>query len=293
MSNPTAIPANPEERGMILINVLVIVLLATSVLAVMLAGQDSIVEHSLSTREATQAMAIARGGELSAVVALRRDLASGISSDNLTEPWANINENNRAIEGGKFSISVSDGQARFNVNSLVRGGVTSRGSLTDIATAAGLAPGTADRITGLIALTGPVDDLSALQAAGLNDEQLGKLAQFCTALPEATTVNLNSAPEALIAALANNADTARTIVALRGRNGGLTPAALSAANVLPPTGSGITSDYFWSRARVTIGGTAQSLTSLLHRRMVDGRPQVEAIRRWRGRAPLEAPALTR
>ncbi len=293
MSNPTAIPANPEERGMILINVLVIVLLATSVLAIMLAGQDSIVEHSLSTREATQAMAIARGGELSAVVALRRDLASGISSDNLTEPWANINENNRAIEGGKFSISVSDGQARFNVNSLVRGGVTSRGSLTDIATAAGLAPGTADRIAGLIALTGPVDDLSALQATGLNDEQLGKLAQFCTALPEATTVNLNSAPEALIAALANNADTARTIVALRGRNGGLTPAALSAANVLPPTGSGITSDYFWSRARVTIGGTAQSLTSLLHRRMVDGRPQVEAIRRWRGRAPLEAPALTR
>ncbi len=292
MNNP-ATAKNADERGMILINVLVIVLLATSVLAIMLAGQDSIVERGLSAREATQALSIARGGELSAVTALRRDLAAGNSSDNLTEHWANINENDRAIDGGKFSFTVSDAQARFNLNSLAKGGITAQATFGDIAAAAGLAPGTVDQIAALIALTGRVDDLSALQAAGLSDEQLTKLSLFCTALPEATTVNLNSAPEALIAALANNADTARTIVALRGRNGGLNPAALSAANVLTPSGSGITSDYFWSRARVTVGSTAQSLTSLLHRRMVDGRPQVEAIRRWRGRAPLEAPTLVR
>ena len=291
--NNSATAKNADERGMILINVLVIVLLATSVLAIMLAGQDSIVERGLSAREATQALSIARGGELSAVTALRRDLAAGNSSDNLTEPWANINENDRAIDGGKFSFTVSDAQARFNVNSLAKGGITAQTTFKDIAAAAGLAPGAADQIAALIALTGPLDDLSALQAAGLNDEQLAKLSLFCTALPEATTVNLNSAPEALIAALANNADTARTIVALRGRNGGLNPAALSAANVLTSSGSGITSDYFWSRARVTIGSTAQSLTSLLHRRMIDGRPQVEAIRRWRGRAPMEAPTLVR
>ena len=293
MSDPLATVTSPDERGMILINVLVIVMLATSVLAIMLAGQDSVIERSLSAREAAQAMAIARGGELSAVVALRRDLASGSSSDSLAEPWANIAEHEQAIAGGTFSFAVSDAQARFNINAVARGDAVSSAMFGDVAAAAGLSPAAVERITALLHLAGPVDDLSAFRTAGLSDDELAKLAQFCTALPEQTSVNLNTAPEVLIAALANNPDTARRLVALRGRSGGLTSAALSAANLIAPIGTGLSSDYFWARSRVTMGGTAQAMTSLLHRHLRDGRPAVDAIRRWRGRAPLEAPALAR
>lgn len=276
---------------MILINVLVIVMLATSVLAIMIAGQDGQVDRSTALRSAAQAMAIARGGELSAVSALRRDLAAGNSSDTLTEPWANIADSNVQIDGGQFSFIVADAQARFNINSVARGDATSRAILTQLTLAARLPANTAERIETLIGITGPISDLATLDIIGLDSAQLIRLAEFCTVLPTATDVNLNTASEPLIAALLGNPAAARTLVSIRSRGGGADRGSMGTAGVLLLPGTGLTSDYFWTRAKVQSGGTSQQLTSLLHRRMGEEGPAVVTIRRWRGTAPIQAPPL--
>ncbi len=113
-----------------------------------------------------------------------------------------------------------------------------------------------------------------------------RLSDLCVALPLPTKVNVNTAPEALLAIMAGDPGTAHTLVLAREKSG----IAASAPIALPP-GTGVSSDYYWSRARVTNGGTSQQLTTLLHRHQDNGRPVVTAVARWRGAAPLAAPAF--
>ncbi|MEO6093881.1 MAG: Type II secretory pathway component PulK-like protein [Novosphingobium sp.] len=276
---------------MILINVLIIVLLATSILAVILAGEQDDADRTQALRSAAQAQATARGAELSAVAALRRDLAAGDVSDNPHEPWANIGDRHARIPGGQFTFTVSDAQALFNINNLARGDSISQANFARIGALAELPPGDAERIGALIALAGPIGDLADLRASGLNENELRRLAELCTALPKPTAVNLNTAPEPLLAVLLGNAAAAHSLMSLRARGDGLTSEQLREASLLVPPGAGFTSDYFWARGRVTLGGTSQQLTSLLFRQVEEGRPAVHAIRRWRGAAPIEAPPL--
>ena len=280
-----------NQRGMILINVLVIVMLATAVLAVMLASEDDDVDRGFALRSAAQAMATARGAELSAVAALRRDLASGSTADTLGEPWANIADRNARIPGGSFSFAVTDAQSRFNINNLMRGDVTARDNFTKIAASAALPEDTAETIVRLLPFAGPLDSLSQLRMAGVSDSQLRRLALLCTALPSPSDVNVNTAPEALLAILFGNEATARSVGVMRARAGGVTRDSMMAGSILMPPGVDVSSQYFWSRSKVTIGDTSQQLTSLLVRRQLDGQPEVVAIRRWRGAAPVEAPPL--
>ncbi len=280
-----------DQRGMILINVLVIVMLATAVLAVMLASEDDDVDRGFALRNAAQAMATARGAELSAVAALRRDLASGSTADTLGEPWANIADRNARIPGGSFSFAVTDAQSRFNINNLMRGDVTARDNFTRIAASAALPVDTAETIVRLLPFAGPLDSLSQLRMAGVSDAQLRRLALLCTALPSPSEVNVNTAPEALLAILFGNEATSRRVAAMRARAGGVTRDSMEAGMILLPPGTGVSSQYFWSRGKVTMGDTSQQLTSLLVRRQLDGQPEVVAIRRWRGAAPVEVPPL--
>jgi general secretion pathway protein K len=272
---------------MILINVLVIVIMATAVLAIMLASQDADLERSRQLRSAAQAMAIARGGELSAITALRRDLAAGSTTDTLAEPWANIADRDVKIGSGRFSFVVADAQARFNINNLAAGGAIPQDALRQLATVVGIPPQQVVTLLAALKPRGPIGDLTELRALGLGDDAIRRLSVLCAALPEPTTVNVNTAPEALLAILTGNPAIAHQIVMARARAGA---GGIGGAGqfILPP-GTGVSSSYFWTRARVTVGGTTQQLTSLLHRRLAGGKPVVEAVRRWRGAAPLGAP----
>ena len=280
-----------DQRGMILINVLIIVMLASAVLAVMLADEDANVDRGYALRSAAQAMATARGAELSAIAALRRDLASGSTSDTLTETWANIADRNARIPGGTFAFAVTDAQAKFNLNNLMRGDAAGRDNFTKIAASAALPAETADAIVRLLPFAGPLDSLSQLRLIGVSDAQLRRLALLCTALPAPSEINANTAPEALLAIMFGNEATARSTVSMRAR-GGLIRESLTAGSILMPPGVSVSSQYFWSRAKVTMGDTSQQLTSLLVRRQQDGKPEVLALRRWRGAAPMEVPPLT-
>ena len=122
----------------------------------------------------------------------------------------------------------------------------------------------------------------------MSPDAIRQLTTLTTVLPEPTSVNLNTAPEALVAILLNNAGKARVLVATR-EAGGMNRKDLIAANLFPPPGTGVTSSYYWARSLVEIGGDEQRLTSLLYRRTRDGGPQVLVLKRWRGAAPVEVP----
>jgi general secretion pathway protein K len=295
----TITPRRTDDSGMILVNVLVIVMLATAVLAIMLATEDNQVERSAHLRFASQAMATARGGEMSAIAELRRDLvrdmATGNQSDTLAEPWANIADTDARIVGGHFSFVVSDAQARFNINNLAHGDAISIGALNAVAVNAGIRPDHVAAVVALLHQHGPIRDLSELRAAGVSEGELQRLSIVCAALPTPTTVNVNTASEALLVIMTGNLATAHAIILARGKGGigvggtiGMQTGP-SADHILLPPGTGVASEYFWARGRVTNGGTSQQLTTLLHRRLDQGQPVVVAIERWRGAAPLAAP----
>ncbi len=284
-----------NEQGMILINVLVIVMLATAILAVMIVGDDTDVELNLRLRNAVEARAVAVGAELSAVAALRRDLARGADSDSRNDSWAAIGDNAAAIDGGRFTFAVSDAQALFNINNLLQSDTLTRGNFAALVAAADLPADVTDRVAELVQATRGISALGDLQAAGLTLPDIQRLAAFTTVLPEPTDVNLNTAPEELVAIMLNNPGRARVLVAARDAGGtdggGMTRADMVGIGVFPPPGSGVTSSYFWTRSLVEIRGDSQQLTSLLYRRTKGGGPQVLVLKRWRGAAPLQVPPL--
>ncbi len=278
---------------MILINVLLFVAIAAAVVALMLSAQDVAAERSVMLAEAARAQAIARGGELSAVVALRRDALAAPDSDYAGEPWGAVAQKDTPIVGGRFDLAIADAQSRFNVNALADDDPTAIETLAKIATALRLPPDAALRAAALIRTVGPIADLSPLRLAGLDPATMARLAELVTALPGTTKVNLNSASEPLIAIMTGDAAGARLLLAIRAQRGFLRPDDFGTAHVSLPPGAGFTSDLYWVRTRVTIGETSQQLTSLIARRRDERqRLTVAAIGRWRGAAaPEQAPAL--
>ncbi|WP_404713011.1 Type II secretory pathway component PulK-like protein [Sphingomonas sp. MMS24-J13] len=281
----------PHEEGMALVMVLLLLAVAGAALAIMMSGEDAALQRATMMGNAARARAIARAGELSAITALRRD--GDLANDNAAEPWANIADRGSPIAGGRFQLAIGDAQGKLNLNRLVQGDPLTRRRLDIVANALRLPRDTADHIAGFIGVTGPLSDLDQLAAIGLSAPDIARLATMTTALPQGTTINLNATPEPLLALLLDNPVAARGLIARRARTGKLTRDDLALERVALPAGTGFASTLFWVRARATIGGAGQELTSLLLRRPLRaGGAEVVAIGRWRGSAaPAQAPAL--
>ena len=276
---------------MILINIVALVALASSIVMLMLSTGAGGVDRSIRFREASQAAVLARAGEMSAVTALRRDAAEAPEIDHLREPWAGVVQRETAIEGGTFTLSVTDAQARFNLNNLGQETLFSAAAAAPILAALRIDPEVAARIGAAIRDAGPLARLSQLRELGLDEQTIARLAPLVTLLPQRTSINLNTASEELLALLSGNAAAAQMIVAQRNRAGFVTPSDLDAMGITPPPGAGFTSSHYWVRTTVTIGGTSQTLTSLIVRTVRDGRPDVVTLGRWRGAAaPDQVPA---
>jgi len=283
-----------HEEGMILVNVLLFVAIASGILLLLITSEDGALERAARMREAARAMAIARGGELSAVVALRRDALVAPDSDSRSEPWAALSERGAPIEGGSFDLAIADAQDRFNINALIEPDPVAAGILGHIAAAVGLTQEQAAKAAAAIRAAGPVADLRPLTALGLPPAQLARLSGLVTALPYASPINLNAASEDMLTVLTGDAMAARRIVAIRDRQGYVTAADLATLNVAMPQGAGLTSNLFWVHGRVRIGDTSQQLTSLIARRDAPGGggKQALVVGRWVGAsAPVQAPVL--
>jgi len=280
-----------NESGMALISVLLIVALAASLLAIMMSGEDASIDRATRLTEAARARAIARGGEASAITALRRDLVAAPASDDAGEPWAHIGDRDTSITGGRFSLTIADASGKLDLNPLVHGDPVTRQRLGVLANALGLPPDSPQRIAELLAVTGPIADLTELAPAGLSSQAIAKLATVATALPAPAALNLNAAPEPVLALLVDNPAAAHALAQQRNRQGKLTAADFSAEHARMPPGTGFTSHYYWVRTRATIGDTSQQLASLIERRQKsDGTTQIAAIGRWQGNSiPAQAP----
>lgn len=280
------IRARPHEEGMILINVLLIVALAASVVVLMVSARDAGIDRALLMREAASAQAAARGGEASAITALRRDMIDAPEADHPKEAWSAIIETDAPIAGGTFSLAVIDAQAKFNVNMLATGDPAAQILLSRILAAFGYPPDFAPLIPALIRTTGRLDSLQQLALGGIDQPTIAHVAAIGDALPVDSQINLNTASEQLLALLMDDPIKAKLLVQRRAAGGFLTSADFTGANAAIPPGTGFTSNLFYVVTKVRIGRTTQVLTSLLQRRLgAEQRPEVVVIGRWWGSAP--------
>lgn len=263
---------------MILVNVLAIVAVVAALVMAMLGSETPAVDRATMFRQSAQALAIARGGELTAIAALRRDMVAGPDSDDRTEPWAKVAQASTPIADGSFALNIADAQDRFNVNDAAGMGEP---MLAAITTALGIAPDVATRIAGSLAERGRIRDVADLARAGLDDATLARLRALVTVLPAVAPVNVNAASPEVLAILVGDPVGGRILGDRRDRAGKLTAVDFAATGLRLPPGAGFTSDHFVVTTTVTQGAETVTLTSLLERRH-GPRPAVVAIGRWVG-----------
>ncbi len=291
MSRPRAI--RDDERGMILVNVLMFVAIASGLVLLMIDREELALDRGLRMREASRAQAIVRGGELSALVALRRDGETAGDVDHAREPWAKLAATAAPIEGGTFDLAIGDAEGRFNINSVRSGEAGAVVLLQEIANEIEMPPEQVVAAIQYVRLQGPVTDLRPLRLAGLDPKVADRLEKVVTALPGITTINLNAAEPELMQMLFKDPLVANRLLQVRARQGFLTLKDLDDQHATLPWGTSFKSSSFWVRTRATIGGTAQQEATLIQRRRTkDGKLETVPVERWRNAAvPPGVPAF--
>jgi len=281
-----------DEQGMILVNVLMIVAIAAGLVLLMINREELGLDRALRLREASRAMAVARGGELSALVALRRDAETAPDADYRAEAWGKVAEDGVAIAGGTFDLAIADAEGRFNLNMLRSGEAGAVIRFTDIGHQVGLSDDQIVKLTQLVRLTGPVTDLRPLRFVGVDPKVAAQLERLVTALPGSTSINLNAADPEMLAVLFHDPMVAERLVKTRERQGFLTPKDLTDNQLEQPVGTSFKSSTFWVRTRATIGTTSQQLATLVQRRGKGEEVEAVPVARWRNAAvPPGAPAF--
>jgi general secretion pathway protein K len=277
---------------MILVNVLMFVAIASGIVLLLISREEIALDRAIRSREAARALAIVRGGETSAVVALRRDARDAPDADYATEPWGAIADRDVPIEGGRFDLAIADAEGRFNVNAVRGDDLASQFLFARIGRAAGFDDAQIAAAVGLIRQYGPISDLRPLRYSGVPPEFADRLERLATALPGKTTINLNAASPELMAVLFEDQTVADRLAATRARQGFLSLKDLANEGVSMPPGASFRSNTFWVRTRATIGGTAQQGVTLIQRRQGEEGPVVVPVARWRNAAvPPDAPAF--
>ena len=265
-----------RDEGIVLVNVLVLLGLASTVVYLMLSLGELSIARSQRFGEAGQALALVRAGEQSAIAALRRDMVEAPEIDHAAEPWAQVAQAGIEIPGGAFELEIEDAQGLLNLNALAASGLQGQQALRAVVAALELPPATAPRIARTVSMDGPLERVEDLTwRAGLPPEEVAALARFVTAVPGTGPVNINAAPAELIAVLLQSPVPARVLASIRDRKGFVTPEDVAAARVILPPGVGYRSDLYRLRVSVRIGDTVQSMESLLQRR--DGPQGTEVV----------------
>lgn len=269
------------QSGVVLINVLVTLALASAVLYAMISLSDLSIARSQRYSDAAQARTLIAAGEVSLIAALTRDMTEAPRSDDLTEPWAQIAQEPIAIAQGSFALTIEDAQSRINLNGNAMRGALGAQVLARVGAALDLPADVAPRVAARLAQRQPLDRLGDLTAeAGLSPSEVAELARFLTVLPTSTDVNLNTAPPEVIGVLTDNPVQANALVGARTRNGRLTAQDLVNARQILPPGTGFTSSWFGVTVTVRVGDTVQNSTALIQRATGPGdRPRVAVVAR--------------
>jgi general secretion pathway protein K len=274
------------DDGIILVNVLVALALGSALVVLMFTSQDNLIDRTRRAAAATQAEALALGGEASVVAALQRDLITGPDTDNYTEDWALIQQAPVQLTTGTFSVTIVDAQALFDINQLADGGLVKTQVFTLLIAQAGIPASVGQGIINQVRSAGPLADLDALR--DLDDTTLSTLKARLVALPIPGNVNLNTATMPVLSAVLGNPATASRLLALRDRQGFITPTDLANLGGLAATGIGFTSDVYDVKVTAGVDDAVITLNSrILRLRRTPAEREVRVISR-----KLSAPALT-
>lgn len=266
-----------REAGVILINVLVALALGAAIVVLMFTSQENLMDRTRRAAAATQAEALALGAEASLVAALRRDMEVAPETDHMKEAWALAAQEEVQLATGSFSVTVSDAQARFDLNALAAGRLLQQQTLARLITVLELPDRVALDINDHLIRRGPVRDLAEIEA--LDAPTRAALAPYVSLLPQTGDVNVNTASEVVIAVMLGSPSAARQLVKRREVAGFLTKGDLTDAGIVALNGIGFTSAVYDVESRAEVDGLAVSLASRLLRRTVLGQKEVRVIAR--------------
>lgn len=238
------IPARDSESGVVLVNVLVIIALASAVVYLMLESEEVSLDRVARLADATQAEFLALGAEASVLDALRKDLDEHPEEDHIAEPWTSVIQQETTLSTGQFSVALTDVQGKYDINLLSGEGLGPVEVMARLLAATDQPEDLAPRLAALVRRVYPVRDIYDLAAFGVPDPVLEALSPYVTAYPAPGTINLNSADSVLLEAMLNNRAIALRLVSARARKGFITRDDLAGAGGLRPENSGWTSNTF-------------------------------------------------
>ncbi|WP_323764753.1 hypothetical protein [Marinovum sp.] len=268
-----------RDAGVTLINVLV-VLAITSGLVVLLLRQQEAGQDSIGRAAAlAQAEQIALGAEASVLAALRSDLDTAPDEDHFAEPWAGVIQDEVALPDGRFSVSVRDRQAKFDINLLIAPAVGPQTLFLRLTARLGIEEAEARRIVETLLLSGRIDSLQALERGGTAPETLALLEPHVTALPLPATINLNTVGPLLLGVLFQNPGITSQVLFRREAEGRVTREMLSAMGALRPGLTDFASDN-WEVDILAESGAAQvRLRTVIYRKSELGQKTIRLISR--------------
>lgn len=292
-----------RSRGAALLIAMSLLVLVTTLAAGMVWQQYRAIQVEAAERSRTQSAWILNGALDWARLILREDARTG-GPTALSEPWATplaearlstflaADKDHNAEDGPDafLSGSIVDLQSRYNLRNLVDGDKVVESELAALARlceSAGVPNDTAQRIAeGLRTAWGGGDaqaaaaplaprTLAQLQWLGIDPEVIERLHEFVVLLPVRTTVNLNTADAAVIAAVSPGLDAgaAQALVQTRQRGAyrsvDLARKLVSPPTLLDPKAVGVTSNFFEIRGRLRLDERALEERSIVERRGLD------------------------
>ena len=303
-----------SPRGVaLLIAVLIVALLAS--VSTWLAWREVLaIRRTEDLLASDRAYALALGGEAVAAQGLADSLREATEVD-LAQPWAKPQQQVLG-DGAVVAGAITDLQARFNLNDLAAGApgeVLARWRFQRLLTGVGASP---DQVTALVDWMNPVPVASAAGGAG-DDYYLGleppyrtaaqpfvsasslrlvrgfdaalvaRLAPEITALPEDTTINVNTATGPVLEATGFSPQQAQAVQLARARVpfaslAQLQAAVPSIAGGIDSAGLGVGSHFFLSQIEVRVGRARSRLDSVLE---LDGNGRVQVYLRARNATP--------
>jgi len=216
-----------QQQGLALITAVLVVAIVATVATTLALGEQVWFRQAQNMTNRAQAESLRRGALNFAAILLARDQNQ---TDHLGEPWAKPLPP-LPVEDGMLTFAVADAQGLFNLNNLVRNGQPSTADIAifqRLLTAQGIDPGLSEALRDWLDPDGTVspggaEDIEYLSlpqpyrsanqplqsvdelrlVKGFTAKAVKDLRPYVTALPVPTTVNVNTAPVQVLAALTN------------------------------------------------------------------------------------------
>lgn len=303
-----------NQSGLALITAVLVVAIVATTAATLAFGEQVWFRQAQNSSNRAQAESLRQGALSYATILLARELALNNNNvDHLGEAWAQPIPP-FPVEDGMLAFQVSDAQGLFNLNNLVNNGAASQTDFDmfrrllqgldlnpDLSYAlldwidpdSNLSPGGAED-TEYLALPKPyrtanrllesVDELRLVR--GFDAKTVEKLRPYVTALPGHTTVNVNTAPERVLATLFATPPLAlKSLIDSRVSQPFMTTEDFKTRvqPASPPlTGYGVTTGYFLVTIEIRYGRLQRRTLALIQR--TAGRPAVVI---WQQLPPLK------